>query len=115
MGFFSNLWNGICSFVKRVWNSIKKLFVAIFSFFKEAVTWFRNKFLNPNKDKPFIGDFNQIIKEGLKDAPTKNVGIFRGVYDEQADEITDIEIISANSMDAQTKNILGNEKLVILS
>ncbi|MDE5880169.1 MAG: hypothetical protein K2H60_00430 [Muribaculaceae bacterium] len=115
MGFWSSLWDGIVNFFKSAWNAIKKFFVAIFNFAREVVNYFRNKYLNPNKHKPFIGDLNKILKENLKKAPERDAGIFRGVYNTQTDEIEDLTAVSANSLDRETKNIMGNDPLVLLT
>jgi hypothetical protein len=45
----------------------------------------------------------------------KNVGIIQGVYNEVTDEITHAEYIEADGLDNQTRDILGNEKLVVLN
>ncbi len=55
------------------------------------------------------------FKEMLKTAPTKNVGIFEGVYDETTDEIIANQFIEADAVDTKTKEVLGEEDLVVLS
>ena len=43
------------------------------------------------------------------------MGIFEGVYDEEADEITANRYLDADEVDQKTKDVLGNESLVVLS
>lgn len=63
---------------------------------------------------PFIANASE-FKEMLKTAPKKDVGIFEGVYNEETDEITANRYLDADEVDQKTKNVLGNESLVVLS
>lgn len=114
MGFISNLWNSVVGFAKRIWNAIKKIWTAIVSLLTHVINYFKKLILNPRTDKPFIGDYSKLIS-AIKNAPTRNVGIFRGVYNEETDKITVLENIEANSLDSETQNVLGNEPLVLLT
>lgn len=61
----------------------------------------------------------------LDNAPERHVGsifdnenkegIIEGVYDQELDEVTDIRVVEADELDAQTKVVLGNDALVVLS
>lgn len=113
MGFFSALWQGVVNFAKRLWNAIKRIFVAIVRLFREVVDYFKRMILDPQKDKPFIGKLDQ-LKEAIKNAPTKDAGIFRGVYNEATDEIEKFDIVEAKEIDAETSNLMGNDALVVL-
>ena len=86
----------------------------ILNFVQHVVNWFKNLNLNPHEDVPFIAN-DEAFKEKLRNAPRKNVGIFEGVYNEEADEITNCRYLDADSMDAKTRETLGNESLVVLS
>ena len=55
------------------------------------------------------------FKQMLRRAPNKNVGIFKGVYNEETDEIEHSEFVGADAVDSQTKNVMQNEPLVVLS
>ena len=84
------------------------------NFFREVVDWFKSLRLNPQEDTPFIANASE-FKEMLKTAPKKDVGIFEGVYNEETDEITANRYLDADEVDQKTKNVLGNESLVVLS
>jgi len=114
MGKLEGIWNGIKNFLKGVVNFIVDVIIGILDFFRDVVKWFKNKYLDPNRHTPFIGDENK-IKDMLKTAPVKDVGLFKGVYDQQTDEITDMAVVEADELDAKTKEVLGNDALVILS
>lgn len=118
MGFWSDLWNGVVSFAKRMWNAIKRIVVAVVSLAAHVVNYFadllKKNLLDQRTDKPFIGDYSK-LKEAINNAPTRNVGIFRGVYNQETDEITLLENVEANSLDSQTKQTLGNDPLVLLT
>ncbi|MCQ2234880.1 MAG: hypothetical protein MJZ24_09110 [Paludibacteraceae bacterium] len=86
----------------------------ILNFVQQVVGWFKSLRLNPKKDIPFIANKEQ-FKESLKSAPRKSVGIFEGVFNEDADEITHIRALEADELDAKTKSVLGNEEIVVLT
>lgn len=91
----------------------KRVINGILNFTRDVLNWFRNLQLDPNKHTPFIADKSK-LKEMLKTAPVKDVGVFKGVYNEQTDEIEHHELIEADALDSETKNILGREALVVL-
>lgn len=113
MGFWNSVWEGIKSFFRAVVNFIKKVINGILNFAKYVLDYFRNKNLREDVHTPFIGN-EDAIKEMLKDAPKKDVGIFKGVYNQVTDKIEDLEVVEADSLDGKTKEVLGEEKLVIL-
>ena len=114
MGLLEEIWDGICDFFESVANFICDVIEGILDFFSDVVSWFRKKFLQKGRHTPFIGDKNK-IKDMLKTAPVKDVGLFKGIYDQQTDEITDMAVVEADELDDKTKEVLGNEPLVILS
>ena len=95
-------------------NLIRKIVDGILNFTKHVVGWFKSLNLLPGQDVPFVANKEQ-FKAALKSAPVKDVGIFKGVYNEVTDEITHAEYIEADSLDKQTREVLGNEELVVLS
>jgi hypothetical protein len=106
-------------------NLIRKIVDGILNFAKHVVGWFKSLNLIQGQDIPFLANKEQ-FKETLKKAPVKhagifttetekNVGIIQGVYNEVTDEITHAEYIEADGLDNQTRDILGNEKLVVLN
>lgn len=110
----------ILEFIKGAFRFIRNLVVKIINgcinFFKNVVGWFKNLNLKQSRDIPFVADANKHqIKVLLSKAPVKNVGIFNGVYNQDTDEITHHEYIEADAVDMQTRNVLGNEELVVLA
>ena len=100
--------------VQWICNLVEKIIVGVLNFAKHIVGWFRGLNLNPNRHVPFIAD-KEKFKQLLTNAPVKKVGVFKGVYDQVTDEISNSEYIGADSLDQQTKNILANEDLVVLN
>lgn len=113
MGFFSWLWEGVKSFFVAFWRTINRFFTALVNFVKNIVSYFRGLILNKQKDKPFVADLSK-LKDLIKDAPIRNAGIFEGVYDEETDEIKHTQIVEANNLDSETKNLLAGDPLVVL-
>lgn len=104
--------------IEKAFEFIKNIFWrvvnGILNFAKEVVGWFKSLNLKIGQDIPFLTQ-KENFKKALKGAPVKNVGIFEGVYNEVSDEITHVEYIAADALDAQTRNVLGDEELVVLN
>lgn len=114
MGFISNIIEAIKGAIRWIKNIIKRVIEGVFDFLAHCVNWFKSLRLNKEKHVPFVADA-KAFKEMLKTAPTKNVGIFEGVYDETTDEIIANQFIEADAVDTKTKEVLGEEDLVVLS
>ena len=82
--------------------------------FLDIAGWFKSLKLDKEKHIPFIADPN-VFKGMLKFEQKKSVALFIGVYDEKSDEIIHSQIIEADELDPKTLEILGTEKLVVLS
>lgn len=93
---------------------ISKIIAGILDFALYVVNYFKEKHLQKGKEVPFIANADS-FRDALHKAPTKNVGIFEGVYNEETNEIEHGRYLEADSIDARTRNVLGNEELVVLS
>ena len=111
---FESIINAIKAAFRYIVNLVRKDVHGVLNFFREVVDWFKSLRLNPQEDTPFIANASE-FKEMLKTAPKKDVGIFEGVYNEETDEITANRYLDADEVDQKTKNVLGNESLVVLS
>ena len=97
-------------------NFVRKIINGIISFMGHVVNWFRGLHLNQQRHIPFVGNAqNEAFKKMLKSAPVHEVGIFNGVYDVQTEEIIHSELLDGDALDTQTKNILGDEAIVVLT
>lgn len=113
MGAIHDILEVIKAAFRFIANIVRKVISGVLNFAREVVGWFRGLLLDRKKDTPFLAAGEQ-FKELLKTAPTKNVGIFEGVYNEEADEITANRYLDADEIDDRTKRVLGNESLVVL-
>lgn len=86
----------------------------ILSFFSLVVDYFKGLSLRKGHDIPFIADANKLANI-IHQAPVKDVGIFEGTYNEDTDEIENYRMVEADELDSETKKILGDEKLVVLT
>ena len=86
----------------------------ILTFADYVVDYFKGLKLRKGRDIPFIADENKLA-DLIHQAPTKNVGIFEGTYNEDTNEIENYRAIEADELEPKFKDILGNEKLVVLS
>lgn len=109
-------WSSIVSIVKKFFNWIKrKILNGILSFFSNIFTFFKGDNLKRGRDIPFVADAkSDMMREAFGFSPSKNVGIFQGVYNEDTEEITRCEYIEADAMDSDANNLLKNNALVIL-
>lgn len=106
--------------IKGLWGKIKNLFRRVvrgaLNFFRDIIGWFKKFRFEKGNDIPFVIDaHSNQFKQLLKEAPTKNAGIFNGNYNQEDDEITHSEFVEADSLDEQTRNLLQNEEIVVLS
>lgn len=112
----ATIWEGIKELFRAAVRFVKKVIKGILNFFKEVVQYFKRLLLNPKTDTPFVIDA-KTLKEKIKNAPVENVGIFEGVYREDEDKITDVREVSADELDAKSKDVLSRAKegIVVLS
>lgn len=82
--------------------------------FQDVVSWFKNiDNLNQEIDTPFIAKADKFC-DLLGCTPTKKNSIFIGVYNNKSEIITHALLIETDHLDSKTKEILGNESLVVL-
>lgn len=82
--------------------------------FLEVVNWFKTLKLDKNKHVPFVAKASA-MKSVLSIQPTKKESLFVGVYEEEKDLIVHAKLIEADELDAKTREVLGNEDLIVLS
>lgn len=116
--FVSPYLNGIIeafkAFMEKVKGVVKTIFTRTVDFKNQIVGWFKNQNIIKGIQIPFITK-RQDFKTMLKHAPTAKVFLFAGVYDEQTDEITNLQYIAANQYDKMTAELLNKEELVVLT
>ena len=80
--------------------------------FSKIIKWFKSLRLNPQKDTPFIANLQKMNSRSL--IHSKRVGLFVGVFSEVIDDVSHFHVYEADAFDKQTKQVLGNESLVVL-
>lgn len=89
--------------------------------FNDVLAYFKSKNLKKGTDVPFIardGAMEQFVKKTHKKFPEGKDGyitIVIGVYNEVDDQVTYGQILYVKELDDRTKEVLGNEELVVLS
>lgn len=100
--------------------------------FGDVVGWFKTLSLDKEKDTPFIAladkledmitsyfkSDNIIVYPPLPDGILEDQNkkrLLLGVYDEKNDEVSNALLLVADSFDAKTLEVLGEEALVVLS
>ena len=82
--------------------------------FNDFLAWFRKQKLDKEKHTPFIMKLdNEAIKTFSITPLTKPCGILIGIYDKTTEEISYCAV-QCDTLDAETAEILGNDKLVVL-
>lgn len=115
MGKFVNIiMDALKNFFTALKDFVRTIIQGAISFVKEIVNYFKTLKLVKGKDIPFIANTEQ-LKEMIKNAPVKNVGIFEATYNEETDEIENARYLAADEIDEETQNVLGNEQLVVLN
>ena len=113
MDFIFDAIGALFSFIGEI---IATIIDGAISFFNHIVGWFKGLKLKKGRDVPFIADANkEKFKELIHKAPTKNVGIFEGVYNEDTEEITEYRYLDAEEIDDATRDTLDGEDVVVLN
>lgn len=112
-GCYDAIASAMRQFIEMVKGMVKTIVTAVVSFKNQVVNWFKTLPLIEGRHIPFISQ-REDFRTLLNNAPRKKIGIFEGVYDEQTDEISNLQYIAADQLDTQTKQVLGNEPIVVL-
>lgn len=88
--------------------------------FDDVVSFFKSHNLNQNKHVPFIAngdceDFRKMLHAPYPKSKEGYNSIFIGIYDDECKRIIDNRLLHCKSVDPKILEILGDEKLVVLS
>lgn len=108
------IFDAIETFFNAVRDFVHSVIDGMISFIECVTDYFRGLKLRKGRDVPFIADKGKLA-DIIHQAPVKEIGIFEGTYNEDTDEIENARVIEADELDDRTKEILKDEKLVILS
>lgn len=112
------MWEKIKELFRNALSFIKNIVITIIrgvlNFTQQVINYFKNLNLDQRKHIPFIAN-KSYFKDQVKNAPVVDCGIFQGVYNEVIDDFEHVNEIKADSLDEQTKNILGKQELVVLN
>lgn len=111
---FDFIFDAIGDLFELIGELVALVIDGILSLTQHVISYFRGLKLRKGKDIPFIADENK-IKGLIHQAPEKHVGIFEATYNEDTNEIQNYRALEADEMDSDLRNILSNEKLVVLS
>ena len=96
--------------LKDAWEYIKKIYLKVINFFKNIVSWFKNKErlkkLEEDKNKTAV-----IIKEKMKNG---EYNVVNCLFDKETNTLDDAEIIQTENLDQETKNKFGHKDMIIL-
>lgn len=112
--------NAFKSFFERVVNWVKKIINGILRFKDDVINYFKGLSLRQGKDIITVYDTKK-IREMILNAPVHDFGIYKkeslveATYNLDTDELENVRELQADELDEQTKQVLGNEPLVVLS
>lgn len=110
------IWDAIKSVASFIAGLVRTIINGILNFVDHVVKYFKNLPLIKGRDIPFIADANKKeFVDLIKSAPTKNVGIFEATLNEETEDIENMRWLEAKEVDEKTKNVLGNEPIVVLN
>lgn len=108
--------DSILDFLGSIVDWFVEIIEGLLDFFKNVLDWFKRKGYYKKTDNPFIADKDK-LEAVLHNAPVKHKGLkkslVRGNYDERTGEIT-AEEVASDGFDAETRETLGNEPLVLI-
>ncbi len=108
----------ILNFLGSIVDWVVKVIRGLLDFFSNVLEWFKRKGYTKQTDNPFIAD-KEKLEAVIKNAPVRHYdlkrkkGLVRGNYDERTGEIT-AEDVESDGFDAETREALGNEPLVLI-
>ena len=79
----------------------------------DVVSFFKSKNLVKDCDIPFVATvagFSKVVS-----LPEKENGYILGIYNEAKDDLTEIKLVYAKSIDERFKSTIGNEQLIVLT
>lgn len=112
--------------LKKVWNFIKKVVVAIFNFFNNLANWFKSKYQQVIISKPKAKPISYKIKNEYESGNYNTVDlglskekgyIVNTFYDETTGEITEdfAEVVEYSSLDEETKAHFTDKNMLVLT
>lgn len=113
----------ISQFLKRVWKSLKKIFVKIVSFVNNVISFFKAKYNSIIKKHPNAQAISLKIKANIESGEYNTVKIsdyqvVNTFYDQDTGEIIteneSTEVISYESLDYETKQRFGDRDMIII-
>ncbi|GIM53240.1 hypothetical protein CAPN004_22700 [Capnocytophaga cynodegmi] len=116
----------ILGWLKKVWNFIKKVAVAIFNFFENLVNWFKSKYQQVIQKRPNVKAVSCKIKDIYESGNYNTVDlglskekgyIVNTFYDETTGEITEdfAEVVEYSSLDEETKARFADKNMLVLT
>ena len=107
------MWEAIKRLLADVWDLVKKIFVAIFSFIENI----RNFFRDPSRLRKLQENQNCIavsIKEKLDNGDYQVVNC---LYDKEDERLvspeTDCEAVTSQKLDKETKDAFGRKSMIV--
>lgn len=79
----------------------------------DVVSFFKSKSLVKGRDIPFVATatgFSEVVS-----LPNKENGYILGIYNEANNDLTEIKLIYAKTVDEKFKSVIGNEQLIVLT
>lgn len=128
ISFLSEIASAIWSGIKALWRVCARIIRAVISFAIDVIAGlaigvalllgYEPVSVEASPIKPFVADMDKLMAQ----APVKEVGIFnqknknlmKGLYDTRTGQIHNPTYMAGDSVDNKTRDVLGNEPIVIL-
>lgn len=118
------MFESLVKFLAKVWEKLKKIWVAIVSFVTHIADWFKKKYQEVIQKRPNVGPIVLMIQEGLEsgnyslyDMGLKGENaIVKTFYDADTQEILEeyTEVIESDELDDDTINAFGDKNMLVL-
>lgn len=128
LGFLGEIASAIWSSIKAIWNTCTRIIRSVISFAIDVLSGllvgialllgYEPQSVEDSPIKPFLADMDKIMAT----APVREVGVFagknknmmKGLYDMRTGTIHNATYLGGDSLDSQTKSVIGSEPIVIL-
>lgn len=118
------MFESLVKFLVKVWEKLKKIWVAIVSFIRNIANWFKSKYNEIIRKRPNAEPISMKIKKQLESGDynsldlglKKDYAIVNTFYDADTEEILEeyTEVIESDKLDDDTISAFGNKDMLVL-
>lgn len=96
--------------LESIWEFIKKIVVKTINFFRNILSWFKDK--NRLKELQKNDKLAIVIKDNLTNG---HYNVVNCLFDTNTNTLDDTEVVQSKNIDQETRKHFGHKKMIVLS